>query len=63
MKTEFNEVSSYSELILIEKLKSELIYRYEIDESLASEMAFDLLEVMTAVDSNVDIFQKYYLVS
>jgi hypothetical protein len=45
------------------QLKSELIHRYNIQEELASEMASDLLEVLVATDSNVEIFQKYFLVS
>jgi len=63
MKIELNDASSLNELVLFEKLKTELTYRYEIEESLASEMAFDLIEVMTTVDSNVEIIQKYFLVS
>lgn len=45
------------------KLKEELCLRYDIDHQLASEMAIDLIEVLTAVDSNVEIFEKYFLVS
>lgn len=48
---------------LFGQVKYELISRYNIEDELASEMAIDLLEVLTAVDSNVDIFQKYFLVS
>lgn len=50
---------SDTELFL--KIQSELIERYEVDEKLASEMAWDLIEVLSAVDGNIDIFEKYFL--
>lgn len=43
------------------RIQFELINRYGIDEKLASEMAWDFLEVLTAVDGNMDIFDKYFL--
>jgi hypothetical protein len=48
---------------LFNKLKQELCVRYDIDDQLASEMAIDLLEVLVAVDSDVEILEKYFLVS
>jgi hypothetical protein len=46
---------------IFSKIQAELVNRYEIDEKLASEMAWDLLEVLSAVDGNIDIFEKYFL--
>ncbi len=46
---------------LFAKIQAELVNRYEIDEKLASEMAWDLFEVLSAVDGDFDIFQKYFL--
>lgn len=46
---------------LFVKIQSELISRYEVDEKLASEMAWDLIEVLSAVDGDIDIFEKYFL--
>ncbi len=46
---------------LFTRLQGELITRYSVDEKLASEMAWDLIEVLSAVDSDIDIFEKYFL--
>lgn len=46
---------------LFNKLQQELVHRYNIDEKLASEMAFDLIDVLSAVDGDIDIFKKYFL--
>lgn len=52
---EVNEVEIFS------RIQSELIARYNIDPKLASEMAWDLIEVITAVDGDIEIFEKYFL--
>ena len=46
---------------LFSKIQLELVNRYCVDPQLASEMAWDLIEVLSAVDSNFDIFEKYFL--
>jgi hypothetical protein len=46
---------------LFAKIQLELVNRYLVDEKLASEMAWDLLEVLSAVDGDIDIFEKYFL--
>ena len=46
---------------LFAKIQLELVNRYQVDGKLASEMAWDLIEVLSAVDGNVDIFEKYFL--
>jgi hypothetical protein len=43
------------------KISVELLSRYGIEDRLASEMAWDLIEVLTAVDSNLDKLDKYIL--
>jgi hypothetical protein len=50
-----------NETELFIRTQSELVNRYGVDEKLASEMAWDLLEVLSAVDSDIDIFEKYFL--
>ena len=50
-----------SDTELFAKIQLELVYRYGIEEKLASEMAWDLWEVLSAVDSDIDIFEKYFL--
>lgn len=50
-----------SDTELFSKIQLELVNRYQVDPKLASEMAWDLLEVMAAVDGNLDIFEKYFL--
>lgn len=46
---------------LFSRIQHELSIRYGVDDKLASEMAWDLLEIISAVDGNVDIFEKYFL--
>jgi hypothetical protein len=50
-----------NETELFVKIQAELVSRYEVDEKLASEMAWDLIEVLSAVDGDIDIFEKYFL--
>jgi hypothetical protein len=53
--------SSMSDIDLFAKIQAELVNRYEVDPNLASEMAWDLIEVLSAVDGDIDIFEKYFL--
>jgi hypothetical protein len=55
--------SSYqlNETELFSKIQIELANRYSIDPRLASEMAWDLVEVLTAINGDVEIFEKYFL--
>ncbi len=53
--------SQMNEVELFAKLQLELVDRYSVDSRLASEMAWDLIEVLTAVDGDVEIFEKYFL--
>ncbi len=46
---------------LFSRLQAELVVRYNVDSKLASEMASDLIEVLSAVDGDIDIFEKYFL--
>lgn len=50
-----------TETELFIKIQSELVTRYGVDGRLASEMAWDLIEVLSAVDGDIDIFEKYFL--
>lgn len=50
-----------NEIELFAKIQLELVNRYSIDSKLASEMAWDLIEVLAAVDSDIEIFEKYFL--
>lgn len=54
-------LSSINETELFAKIQSELVHRYSVDEKLASEMAWDLIEVLSAIDGDFDIFEKYFL--
>lgn len=55
------QLSEMTDTELFAKIQLELVNRYEVDPKLASEMAWDLLEVMAAVEGNLDIFEKYFL--
>lgn len=50
-----------TEAEIFSKIQLELVHRYSVDERLASEMAWDLMNVLSAVDSDIDIFEKYFL--
>ncbi len=50
-----------TETELFAKIQAELVNRYGVDGNLASEMAWDFLEVLSAVDGDIDIFEKYFL--
>lgn len=50
-----------TETELFAKIQAELVNRYGVDGKLASEMAWDLLEILSAVDGDIDIFEKYFL--
>lgn len=52
---------SLTETELFSKIQAEIATRYGIDGKLASEMAWDLMEVLSAVDGDLDIFEKYFL--
>lgn len=54
-------IRELNEVELFARIQSELITRYEVDDRLASEMAWDLLEVLTAVDGDVEMLEKYFL--
>jgi hypothetical protein len=50
-----------SEIELFKKLCSELMDRYHIDEKLASEMTWDFMDILPAIDGDMSIFEKYFL--
>lgn len=54
-------LSEINETEVFARIQLELVNRYGVDEKLASEMAWDFLEVLAAVDGNIDIFDKYFL--
>ncbi len=56
-----NDYDSMTETELFSKIQMELVNRYQVDPNLASEMAWDFIEVLSAVEGNFDIFEKYFL--
>ncbi len=56
-----NAIDTMNEAELFAKIQMELVNRYCVDPNLASEMAWDLNEVLSAVEGNFDIFEKYFL--
>ena len=57
----FSQNDRLNETELFLKIHGELLDRYGVDERLASEMAWDLLEVLSGIDGDMDIFKKYFL--
>jgi len=55
LNTQANEAEIFA------RIQAEIINRYAIDQRLASEMAWDLMEMLTVVESDLEIFEKYYL--
>lgn len=60
-RANFNQSHGLNEVELFAKIQAELVNRYTVDEKLANEMAWDLIDVLTAIDGDVDIFEKYFL--
>jgi hypothetical protein len=58
MHPSFSEIN---ETEMFAKIQLQLVNQYGIDEKLASEMAWDFIEVLTAIDGDMDIFDKYFL--
>lgn len=56
-----NALDNLNETELFAKIQLELVNRYQVDPNLASEMAWDFIEVLSAVDGNFEIFEKYFL--
>lgn len=54
-------VVEISDTDLFLKIQSQLIERYNVDSKLASEMAWDLVDMLSAIDGDIDIFEKYFL--
>jgi hypothetical protein len=54
-------LTQMNETELFARTQAELVNRYGVDGKLASEMAWDLMEVLSAVDGDIDIFEKYFL--
>jgi hypothetical protein len=57
--SDFSNVQNEAEIF--SKIQFELIQRYSVEPGLASEMAWDLIEVLSAIDGNFEIFEKYFL--
>ena len=56
-----SSIIELNETEIFAKIQLQLINRYAVDPRLASEMAWDLIDVLSAVDSDIDIFEKYFL--
>ena len=56
-----NSRDNMTDTELFAKIQLELVNRYQVDPNLASEMAWDFIEILTAVDGDIDIFDKYFL--
>lgn len=61
--TRFAFDSSLSSADLGQKLCTQISDRYGVDPRLASEMAWDLIELLAAVDSDLDTLDRYFLAS
>lgn len=63
MKTHmrFSQDITLSSTELGRRLTSQIIDRYGIDPRLASEMAWDLLELLDAIDGNLEALDKFFL--
>ena len=61
MSTHTRTIDSLSFNDLGTRLCSQITERYGVDQRLASEMAWDLLELMAAIDSDLDALERYYI--
>lgn len=61
MSTHTRTIDALSFNDLGTRLCSQITERYGVDQRLASEMAWDLLELMAAIDSDLDALERYYI--
>jgi hypothetical protein len=57
----YTHLTVNDQLLLAEKLKREISSKYDVEDRLASEMAWDLLEMICVIDGNMDALNKYVL--
>lgn len=53
--------SSADETEISQKFQFHLIEKYGINEHMASEMSCEFIEMLQAVDADLNIFEKYFL--
>lgn len=61
LHTRFSYDPSLSNTEIGLRLTSQIVDKYGIDPRLASEMAWDLLELIDAIDGNLDTLDKFFL--
>ena len=59
--THTTHITVNDQLLLAEKLKEEISMKYDVEERLASEMAWDLLEIICVIDGDMDALNKFVL--
>jgi hypothetical protein len=58
---QFSSITKENLGSLFQKIQNEMMLKYSIEEKLASEMAWDLVDVITATNGDLEIFEKYFL--
>lgn len=46
---------------LASKIQAELVFKYDLNPYLASEMAWDLVEALNLIDVDMDFIEKFLL--
>ncbi len=53
--------STVNETEISERFQFHLIEKYGLEENMASEMSCEFIEMLQAVDADLSIFEKYFL--
>lgn len=58
---EFHEPSFFCEEEVLFKIKNNLVTKFHMDNYDASDLALEILEMLTLSDSNLDTLNKYFV--
>lgn len=58
---EFNEPTFFCEEEVIFKIKNNLMSRFHLDNFSATDIALEIMEMLTLADSDINTLNKYYI--
>lgn len=58
---EFYDPTFFCEEEFIEKMRNNLMNKFSIDTFCASDLALEIMELLTLADSNFKVINKYYM--
>ena len=58
---EFYDPSFFCEEEVIQKIANNLMNKFHLDNFSASDLALEIMEMLTLADSDINILNKYYI--